>query len=105
MLSASRSASAPDGFASSAACRDFGVSGAVSCARIEPAPVNSGTATMHMIDRVLVISHPSGGQMSADSHRPATVKTSLAPMLSVRQGARAIEFYKKAFGALEAFRM
>jgi PhnB protein len=43
--------------------------------------------------------------MSADSHRPATVKTSLAPMLSVRQGARAIEFYKKAFGAVEAFRI
>jgi PhnB protein len=26
-------------------------------------------------------------------------------MLSVRQGARAIEFYKKAFGAVEAFRI
>jgi len=43
--------------------------------------------------------------MSADSHRLATVTTSLSPMLSVRQGARAIEFYKKAFGAVEAFRI
>ena len=43
--------------------------------------------------------------MSADSHRLATVTTSLSPMLSVRQGARAIEFYKEAFGAVEAFRI
>ena len=32
-------------------------------------------------------------------------KTSIAPMLSVRNGARAIEFYKAAFGAGELFRM
>jgi PhnB protein len=31
--------------------------------------------------------------------------TSIAPMLSVRNGARAIEFYKAAFGAVEAFRV
>ena len=30
---------------------------------------------------------------------------SIAPMLSVRQGARALEFYKKAFGAEEAFKI
>lgn len=30
---------------------------------------------------------------------------SIAPMLSVRDGARAIEFYKAAFGATELFRM
>ena len=29
----------------------------------------------------------------------------LAPMLSVRQGARAVEFYKSAFGAIEVFRI
>ncbi|HEX4228288.1 MAG TPA: VOC family protein [Bryobacteraceae bacterium] len=33
------------------------------------------------------------------------VKTSIAPMLSVRHGARAIEFYKAAFGASELFRV
>jgi len=33
------------------------------------------------------------------------VKVSIAPMLSVRQGARAVEFYKSAFGAKEAFRI
>src|SRR5690242_2288676 len=31
--------------------------------------------------------------------------TSIAPMLSVRNGAKAIEFYKAAFGAVELFRM
>ncbi|HUD63889.1 MAG TPA: VOC family protein [Candidatus Sulfotelmatobacter sp.] len=30
-------------------------------------------------------------------------KTSIAPMLSVRKGARAVEFYKTAFGARELF--
>jgi PhnB protein len=32
-------------------------------------------------------------------------KTSIAPMLSVRNGAKAVEFYKTAFGAAELFRM
>jgi PhnB protein len=31
--------------------------------------------------------------------------TSVAPMLSVRHGARAVEFYKAAFGAGEVFRI
>ena len=33
------------------------------------------------------------------------MKTSIAPMLSVRKGASAIEFYKAAFGAGELFRL
>jgi PhnB protein len=32
-------------------------------------------------------------------------KTTLSPMLSVRRGAQAIEFYKAAFGAEELFRI
>ena len=32
-------------------------------------------------------------------------KTSIAPMLSVRNGAKAVEFYKTAFGADELFRV
>jgi PhnB protein len=32
-------------------------------------------------------------------------KTSIAPMLSVRGGAKAVEFYKAAFGASELFRL
>jgi len=32
-------------------------------------------------------------------------KTSIAPMLSVRNGATAVEFYKAAFGARELFRI
>jgi PhnB protein len=30
---------------------------------------------------------------------------SIAPLLSVRRGARAVEFYKAAFGAVEVFRV
>jgi PhnB protein len=41
--------------------------------------------------------------MSADTRSP--VACSVAPMLSVRHGARAVEFYKTAFGALEVFRV
>ena len=33
------------------------------------------------------------------------MSTSIAPLLSVRRGAKAIEFYKKAFGAQEIFRV
>jgi PhnB protein len=32
-------------------------------------------------------------------------KTSIAPMLSVRNGAKAVDFYKAAFGAGELFRL
>jgi PhnB protein len=42
-----------------------------------------------------------GGQpQSATLH-----KTSISSMLSVRNGAKAIEFYKAAFGAAELFRV
>ena len=40
--------------------------------------------------------------MSANAGPPPT---SIAPMLSVRRGAKAIEFYKAAFGAGELFRI
>ena len=33
------------------------------------------------------------------------VACSVAPMLSVRNGARAVEFYKAAFGATEVYRV
>lgn len=39
------------------------------------------------------------------AHPDPGPKTSIAPMLSVREGARAIEFYRKAFGATELFRV
>lgn len=39
------------------------------------------------------------------SHDPLRPKTAIAPMLSVRKGASAIEFYKAAFGADELFRV
>lgn len=35
----------------------------------------------------------------------ASVRTSLAPWLSVRDGARAVNFYKTAFGATEVYRL
>jgi PhnB protein len=40
--------------------------------------------------------------------RPGSVnspRTTIAPMLSVRRGAKAIDFYKAGFGATEAFRI
>ena len=43
------------------------------------------------------MSHPS--ESANDS------KTAIAPMLSVRRGAQAVEFYKAAFGATELFRL
>ena len=36
---------------------------------------------------------------------PATNHASIAPMLSVRRGAQAVDFYKAAFGAQELFRV
>lgn len=35
----------------------------------------------------------------------ALIPTTIAPWLSVRNGARAVDFYKSAFGATEVFRM
>lgn len=35
----------------------------------------------------------------------STVSTSISPMLSVRDGVHAVEFYKAAFGARELFRV
>src|ERR1700686_3295632 len=43
--------------------------------------------------------------MSDDSESARDRKTAIAPMLSVRGGARAIEFYKAACGAGELFRI
>jgi len=42
--------------------------------------------------------------MTTASQTAKIEKTSIAPMLSVRKGAKAIDFYKAAFGASEAFR-
>jgi Uncharacterized protein conserved in bacteria len=41
--------------------------------------------------------------MSQASNSVPDPKTSIAPMLSVRGGAKAVEFYKAAFGASELF--
>jgi PhnB protein len=43
--------------------------------------------------------------MGRSQHSGNLVRTSIAPMLSVRKGANAIDFYKSAFGAVELFRM
>jgi PhnB protein len=42
--------------------------------------------------------------MSSQPQSAKESKTSIAPMLSVRNGAQAIEFYRAAFGANVAFR-
>src|SRR3954453_13595735 len=43
--------------------------------------------------------------MSTDTGTGTSIVCSIAPMLSVRNGARAVEFYKAAFGASEVYRM
>jgi PhnB protein len=43
--------------------------------------------------------------VSDDSKNVPELKTSIAPMLSVRNGAKAVDFYKTAFGAAELFRV
>jgi PhnB protein len=43
--------------------------------------------------------------MSNASPSAKDTKTSIAPMLSVRNGAKAVDFYKAAFGAGELFRL
>src|SRR6202162_3283759 len=43
--------------------------------------------------------------MGDESQSAKDQKTAIAPMLSVRNGMRAIEFYKAAFGAGELFRI
>ena len=43
--------------------------------------------------------------MNLDPASGGTFKTSIAPWLSVRRSGEAVEFYKAAFGAIEAFRL
>lgn len=43
--------------------------------------------------------------MSHESPGTSDFKITIAPMLSVRHGARAVDFYKSAFGARELFRV
>jgi PhnB protein len=43
--------------------------------------------------------------MSSGSKLPASFQCTIAPWLSVRNGAWAIAFYKAAFGAAEAYRL
>src|SRR5271165_4667235 len=61
----------------------------------------------HTTSILLHIIGTGGGDfpMNHDSESARDQKTAIAPMLSVRNGARAIEFYKAAFGAGELFRL
>jgi PhnB protein len=43
--------------------------------------------------------------MTGPSQTAKAPATSISPMLSVRSGAKAVDFYKAAFGATEAFRL
>jgi PhnB protein len=45
------------------------------------------------------------GEGAKSAKELQAAKTSIAPMLSVRKGAKAVEFYKAAFAANEAFRL
>jgi PhnB protein len=43
--------------------------------------------------------------MALNATSDPALRTSIAPWLSVRRGTQAVEFYKKAFGATEVYRM
>jgi PhnB protein len=43
--------------------------------------------------------------MNNNLNQVTTIKTSISPWLSVRNCARAVDFYKSAFGAIEAYRL
>lgn len=43
--------------------------------------------------------------MTRDVSAERTIVPSIAPMLLVRNGERAVEFYKSAFGAIEVYRV
>ena len=43
--------------------------------------------------------------MKARSKPKAAISTTIAPWLCLRDGARAVDFYKAAFGAVEVFRL
>jgi PhnB protein len=43
--------------------------------------------------------------MSSNPAAAASVRCTIAPWLSVRESGRAVEFYKAAFGATEAYRL
>ncbi len=43
--------------------------------------------------------------MASRSARGGSLPCTIAPWLSVRNGARAVDFYKSAFGATEVFRL
>jgi PhnB protein len=43
--------------------------------------------------------------MSTRTGKETSIVCTIAPMLSVRKGAKAVEFYKAAFGAVEVFRI
>src|SRR5262249_61890654 len=45
---------------------------------------------------------PNGDKFMSDQ---STAKTTIAPMLSVRNGVQALEFYKQAFAAEELFKI
>src|SRR5262249_53685178 len=50
-------------------------------------------------------SQPTENPAMAESAQSDRIKTSIEPMLSVRRGAQAIDFYKSAFGANELYRV
>jgi PhnB protein len=43
--------------------------------------------------------------MSSGTPEPGSVKTSIAPWLSVSQATEAVDYYKAAFGAVERYRL
>ncbi len=57
------------------------------------------------VSRQHVTLHRPPFSMNSHPQSPALLKTAIAPLLSVRRGPSAIEFYQRALGAEELFRV
>ena len=84
---------------------NIGIGSLVSVKEFSYAGIEAGHARIVLGSRTAVHALKCSAKEKASSQMPDSAKTMLSPMLSVRQGARAIEFYKAAFGADELFRI
>lgn len=67
--------------------------------------MKNGYAYVRTRRRVFHSSERRGTSVGEGSRRAEVQKSTIAPMLSVRNGAKAGAFYKAAFGAGELFRI
>ena len=88
-----RGRNSPSKAASSRKTEDFTTTGQISFGIVWASSISSFCPTERYIEEFTVTTNP------------AAIQTSIAPWLNVRDGARAVDFYKSAFGATELFRL